>query len=104
MPVELKTRFKGLFTERPELVLDVLLVPRGSGNRKMARRIADYIRRDSDLGPYVGKIVTGSSRVSIHLPITREVEAAVNRFLTRRKEEEAQAVPDVPGQLPLAFG
>ena len=34
--VELRTRVKGLLTDKPTVVLDVLLLPRGSGNRKRA--------------------------------------------------------------------
>lgn len=101
MPLEVKMRYKGLSTKKPELIISMNLTPRGSGNRNKARQLANHLRTDTDLGPFIGKITTGASRVVLHLPITVEMNEAVERYLTRQKDQE---VHDVPGQLPLAFG
>lgn len=102
MQVEVRTRFKGLTSNAPELILDVLLLPRGSGNRRVARQMAEQLREDRHLKPHIGKIVAGASRVSVHMPITVGMQKAIDAFLAERKEQQQDH--DVPGQLPLAFG
>ena len=105
MPVEMKMQYKGLATKSPELVITINILPRGSGNRNKARELAEYMRRDSNLGPHIGKIVAGASRVTAHLPITRDMQKAIDAFLAERKQQQQEdQLHDLPGQLPLAFG
>jgi hypothetical protein len=90
MQVEVTTKLKpGI------LVLDIALVPRGSGNRNAARRLANEFRENEHLSPHVVKVTHGTSRVLVHLRSSVE--------LMRIVAEWPRPEPDVPGQLPL-FG
>jgi hypothetical protein len=90
MQVEVTTKLKpGV------LVLDIALVPRGSGNRNAARRLAEGFRTNGKLAPHVLKVTAGTSRVLVHLRVSLE--------LMRIVAEWPKVEGDVPGQLPL-FG
>lgn len=93
--VELRTRVKGLGTKRAVVVLDVLLLPRGSGNRTRARRLADAFRKHELMGPHISRVVCGASRVTVHLRASAASVAALAELMEREKRK------DVEGQLPL---
>jgi len=45
----------------------VNVLPRGSGNKAFARKLARAFKADCDIGPYVNRVVIGSSSVLIYL-------------------------------------
>ena len=95
--VELRTRVKGMFTEKPIIVMDVMLLPRGSGNRKRARELAALLRKNDLMGPHIEKVVCGASRVTMHVRVTVASMKALNAWMERERER----TQDVEGQLPL---
>lgn len=86
-------------TPWPMLVVDMILLPRGSGNRNRARRIADRWRKSEVMAPFVEKIITGASKVRVHLTCSPELQEAVRE--AQKLERESQ---DLPGQLGLFAG
>lgn len=97
MPIEVKTRVNwGKNGRDPTVVLDLLLTPRGSGNRNKAQRLAKVFRDHEELGPCITRIVTGASRVTVHLRAGLATMAAVERWYSKAKESK-----DVEGQIPL---
>jgi hypothetical protein len=81
---------------RAWVVLDMKLVPRGSGNRRFARKLAASFKRDPDLKPFISKVVTGTSRVTVHVRAEVGVFAAMARVSSRVLRDR-----DVPGQLKM---
>ena len=96
--VELRTRVKGLLTDKPTVVLDVLLLPRGSGNRKRARELAALLRSNDLMGPHIDRVVCGASRVTVHVKATVASMRALNQWLERERLKKEN---DVEGQPPL---
>jgi hypothetical protein len=96
---ELKIRMRPLAKRGAELVLEILLTPRGSGNRELARQMARAARNHPKLGPHVRRVQAGSSKVMVHLIPSVELMRVVAQW--QRDEVEAA---DVPGQLPLFGG
>jgi hypothetical protein len=93
MQAEVTTKFK--MTEGV-MVLDIKLVPRGSGNRAAAQRLGRGVRSHPDLGPHIKRVVVGTSRVTVHFLVTLE-------FLKIVRDLKLEENRDVPGQLAL-FG
>lgn len=79
------------------VVMEILLLPRGSGNRNTARRLANHFRTNAELKPHVKKVVCGTSRVTVHLIPSIDLLQIIEDI--KRRQREA----DLPGQLPL-FG
>lgn len=100
MPLEARFNYKGLGGPKPELIIRLVLLPRGGGNRNKARRLAERLKTDKHLGEHIRKITAGTSSVILRMPITPATWRGVNAFLSEEKSEPV----DVPGQLPLAFG
>ena len=104
MQIDCKFQYKGLFGPKPELIMRIVLLPRGSGNRNKARRLAESFKTDKHLAAHIGKVVTGTTSITVHMPITGDMAQAVNAYLAESKEQAEQAKLNLPGQLPLAFG
>ena len=105
MPMEMRTRvvLKGRLTEKhpwPLLVIDLVMVPRGSGNRNKARRVGDSWRRSELMKPFVEKVVVGASKVRVHLTLSPDLKRTMDQY---QREQAEQQVQDVPGQA-LLFG
>lgn len=98
--VELRTRYRTRGPHAPELILDLLLTPRGSGNRRMAQGLAAAAKSHPRLGRHVRNVVAGSSRVRISLKPSVEL----TRDMLAWNAERSAATPDVEGQLPLFGG
>ena len=92
MRVEVTTKFK--FSEGI-VIIDVALVPRGSGNRAAARRLAQSFRNHDRLKPHIVKVTCGSSRVLVHFRSSLELMSIIREI---RLDREIQ---DVPGQLQM---
>lgn len=99
MQIEVKTRMR-ITGEEPEVIMDLLLKPRGSGNRHQARLLGRAFRNHRILGDHVKKVVVGSSRVTVHLRATLDAIRAVNECAEENRRNQPV---DVPGQLKL-FG
>ncbi len=97
MQTEVKTRIKKLRGGGTEVVMDLLLLPRGSGNRPMAKRLAAAFKAHPVLAPHVRSVKAGASKVTIHLTPSVALMKAIFEIT------ENASRPDVPGQLPL-FG
>lgn len=95
MKIEVRTRMRIARGGVPTVVLDLLLLPRGSGNRNRARRLAQAFREHPKMKRHVRRVVCGTSRVTVHLrasvPMMRDIWAIAPE----------QGIPDVPGQMPL---
>jgi len=97
--VEVKTKAYVTRDGQPRVVMTLDLVPRGSGNRANARRIAAAARGHRIMGPHITRVVVGASRVVLHMRASLGLLAAVNEVA-----REVEASRDVPGQLPLFAG
>jgi hypothetical protein len=86
--VEVKTRLRWNGRRDPELVLDVLFVPRGSGNRPYAMKLARAFRNHEVLGPHVREVKAGASRVTVSFITSVKLMAIV---LTWQKSAQGQA-------------
>lgn len=96
MPIEVKTRMKMVNGGREsEVIMDLLLLPRGSGNRNQARAIGRAFKRNRHLKGHVKRVVVGSSRVTVHL------RSSISLLREIQKMAEEERALDVPGQLPL---
>lgn len=95
MQVEVTTKIKLGGETGSILILDVALLPKGSGNRAAAQRLAEGFRRSPELAPHVVKMTTGTSRVIVHLRNSPSLISAILKIKAMAR--------DVPGQLPL-FG
>ncbi len=82
-----------------ELVIEIGLLPRGSGNRKLARSIAAAAKQHPKLRPHLKRVRAGSSKVWVVL----RPSAALMRIMMEWNQDRLDEV-DVPGQLPLFGG
>ena len=78
------------------MVLDVKLLPRGSGNRAAAERLARQFEADERFAPHIIEVNAGASRVTVHF--------RCSLALIRAIQEAKIEVRDVPGQLGLFNG
>jgi hypothetical protein len=95
--VKVRTRLRG--RGGPEVVLEILLTPRGSGNRKLARQLATAARMHPKLGPHIRRVSCGTSKINVHLIPSMELSRVMLEWNRERMERS-----DVPGQLPLFGG
>ena len=98
--VELRTRMRVNGRRGPELILEIILTPRGSGNRKLALCLARAAKKDPRLGPHVKKVKAGYSKVWVTLTPSLQLGRTL---LEIQALQLANAGQDVEGQLPL-FG
>ncbi len=82
-----------------EIVMQILLLPRGSGNRKMAVALAKAAKADPKLSPHVKRVKAGASTVWVILRPSFALAKTMMEWNRQRVEN-----PDVPGQLPLFGG
>jgi hypothetical protein len=82
-----------------ELLMEVLLHPRGSGNRNLAVALAKAFRAHPELSPHVRKVRAGYSKVWVHFTPSMALAQVMMEWQATRA-----AHPDVPGQLPLFGG
>lgn len=101
MPIEMTTRvvFRPGESPWPLMVIDQVFVPRGSGNRNKARRLAESWRQSVLMAPFVEKVTVGASKVRVHLTMSPALKKAMDQY----QREQAEQIPDVPGQ-ELLFG
>jgi hypothetical protein len=93
-----RTRAKLLDDADPlEVVVYVDFVPRGSGNRNLARRVAQAFRTDPLLKDHVIKATAGATRVTIRFRASLDAVRAVMDYQQRARELLDQE------QLKLAF-
>lgn len=93
MQIEVATKLR---LKDNTVIIDVKLLPRGSGNRNAARRLGESFRRNPHLKDHIKKIVIGTSRVTIHLISSVKLLAEIQRMIA-----DNVAQRDDPGQLPL---
>lgn len=98
MQVEVSTRARLTRAGLPEIVLKVLLTPRGSGNRGYAERLAKAFRQQEIMRPHIKRVHAGTSSVTVYLKPSVGCMRAINEVAKR-----AKAAVDVPGQMGL-FG
>jgi hypothetical protein len=77
--------------------MELLLTPRGSGNRKLAVALAKAAKNHPQLGPHVKRVKAGSSKVWITLVPSLALAQTMLTWNQQRKQT------DVPGQLAM-FG
>jgi hypothetical protein len=95
--VEVRTRLRPLGRNGSELIMELLLTPRGSGNRKWAVALAKAAKHHAQLGPHVKRVRAGSSKVWIVLDPSLELAKTMWHWQRTR-------AADVEGQLPLFGG
>lgn len=98
MQIEVKTRLKIARDGTPVVIMDVLLLPRGSGNRNRARRLGEAFRQHPKIKKHIRKIVVGASRITVHMRSSIALMRDINQI-----SPELEATQDVEGQLKL-FG
>lgn len=99
--IEMRMRVKNVF-DKPEIIMDFILLPRGSGNRNKARRLGEVIRNHEFIGKSSGhlrKVVVGATRVTAHFYATLAFRRAMKEMEKRAEEQR-----DVDGQLGLFGG
>ena len=79
------------------VLLEVLLTPRGSGNRRLAVALAKAFKAHPQLGPHVHTARAGYSKVWVKLTPSLALAKTMLEWNANRQ-------PDVPGQLPLFGG
>lgn len=95
MSIEVRTCVKINRKKQAVVVLDCLFLPRGSGNRYKAKRLAQQLREHDPMSKHINKITCGSSRVTVEFLPSLNL---VSDWLDLIEEEKRK---DVPGQLPL---
>jgi hypothetical protein len=78
----------------PEVLVKINLLPRGSGNRNLARRVGAAFRRDPRFADHVTRVKVGSSSVWVYMRPSFELMLLVLKLQYGKPQ-------DVPGQLPL---
>lgn len=93
MQIKVTTRMR---LKEEGVVVDMILLPRGSGNRNAARRLRESFERNEQLRPHLLRVVSGTSRVTLHLKASVELMRVISEMRTA-----AEQARDVPGQLKL---
>lgn len=97
MRVEVKTRTKWREKEQEfDWIVDLLLVPRGSGNRHIATGLGKVIRNHPRLKDHIRTLKVGVSKVSIHFRPTFAMSLDLLKLAT-----EVYMKKNDPNQLPL---
>lgn len=98
--VEVRTRtFWPKGEQSPLLLMEVHLLPRGGGNWKAARELADEFKNDPNLGPHVVRLVAGKSKVSVYFRPSLDLMRAVWHW-----PNPVPGTTDDPAQLKLFAG
>lgn len=96
--VDVKTQMRVAKDGVGEVIMRVTFLPRGSGNRYKARKLAEAFTKDKRMGPYVRKVQAGTTSVVVHVQACLGMMEAVNEI-----SAEYRAAKDAEGQLAL-FG
>lgn len=91
--VQVKTEMCWRKGKDPLVLLKINLLPRGGGNRNLARRVGRAFKTDPRFADHVVRVKVGSSSVWVYL------ESSVDLMLTVLKIK--MQPKDVRGQLPL---
>lgn len=94
MQVETQTRYRVSSKGKLEVIVKLLLKPRGSGNKHYAARLAKAFRDHPIMAPHISKVVAGTSSVTVHVVPSVACMRAIN-------EVARTATVDVPGQMLL---
>jgi hypothetical protein len=78
----------------PEVLVKINLLPRGSGNRNLARRVGKAFRVDERFADHVTRVKVGSSSVWIYMRPSFDLMLTILQIEYGKQQ-------DVPGQLPL---
>ena len=92
MQMDVRTRVQTTKRHGVEIVMTVALLPRGSGNRGKAARLAKQFKTDPVLGSHVLSAVAGASKVTVRLRPSLALAVIIATWPNKK---------DVPGQLPL---
>ncbi len=65
MQYEVRTRMKPGGVKGPEIIMEILLTPRGSGNRKYAQALARAAESHPEFGCHVRRVRVGASKVMV---------------------------------------
>lgn len=98
MQIQVKTRANLNPRREPSVIMDVLFVPRGSGNRNKAKRLGEALRNHPDFAQDIIKVVVGCSRVTVHFRASLGLAKRMAEFQMRQYQAK-----DVEGQMAL-FG
>ena len=101
--VTITTRGLGAQPEDVEVHMRLDLVPRGSGNRNFAAKLAEEFRTHEILGPHVRRASAGASRVLVVFDPTPAAMAAIWQWHRDSKAKMRDQRADAE-QMRLAFG
>ena len=88
----------------PETVMQIDILPRGSGNRNLARRLAEAFESHDLMGDHVTEVRAGASRVTVHIKPSLAAISAVMECMKRERQrvaEEKAAVGVAGGELEI---
>lgn len=98
MQIETKTRTRVNKQGEREVIMEIGLLPRGSGNRNKARGIAAWYANHPELKPHILSIKAGTSKVTVHFRPSLELMKLMMEYAQRQAMAK-----DVEGQMAL-FG
>lgn len=79
------------YPKRNVVVMTIQLVPRGSGNRNLAKRVAEAVKNDPYMGRHVLKAIPGLSKVVVEFDASMEAMLdAWRMMLDRRRDVKGQ--------------
>jgi aconitase A len=82
--------------------MQIDLLPRGSGNRNFARRLADAFNVNQQLAPHIVKASAGASKVVVHFRPSLDLMTTIYGMKIREMKDEQNAAD--PDQLLLTLG
>src|SRR5689334_14523532 len=94
--VEVKTRTRHDGRGGPEIIMQIILTPRGSGNRKLAQGLAAAARK-SVLAPHIKRVRAGYSSAWVVMKPSAKLALDLLAW-------KASTPQDVEGQMPLFGG
>ena len=80
--------------QEPEVLIKINLIPRGGGNRSLARRLGKAFRTDERFSDHVTRVKVGSSSVWVYMRPSFEMMWRIWKLQHDKSK-------DVQGQLPL---
>lgn len=82
------TRLGG-WDEDPTFILRINVLPRGSGNRNVVKRLAREARAEARLSPHILKMVEGASSLILHLRPSISLASAIMEISAEVKRAKA---------------
>jgi hypothetical protein len=84
----------------PELVMEWHLVPRGSGNAKLAQDLASYIREHPRLKPHLRCVKVWTSRLDLHFNASLDCSIDLLKLIAeceqKKREKNDPTLPLFP--------